>query len=328
MPWVHQIDPVIGTVAGVHLWWYGLSFTLGFLNAHRHFMRRRRALGLSVRSVYRLTIWLSLGVLLGGRSLVVFYERAYFLEHPALVPAVWMGGMATHGLILGGLAAVTAFCARERRPLLMMLDELAVPAAVILGIGRLGNFIDGQIVGAITDVTWAVKFPDAEGFRHPVVLYDGLKNLLMVPVLLWARRLGVPPGGLAVRFLVLYAGLRIPIDLLREYPGTWLGMPQGQAMNLVLTAAGALLWLRNRQRAVMTPEALAAAVAPEPAAGPRWRHRMALAAVLLLPLIIPSDAVRDVPVRYGARHPGLAHSAIYPPIAEYQAIPGSSRQTR
>ena len=60
---------------------------------------------------------------------------------------------------------------------------------------RLGNFIDGQIVGSVTTVPWAVKFPDAEGFRHPVVLYDGLKNLLIVPALMYARRRGVPPGG-------------------------------------------------------------------------------------------------------------------------------------
>ncbi len=319
-PWVHEIDPVIGTVAGVHLWWYGLSYTIGFLNAHAYFMRRRDALGLSVRSVYALSVLLALGVLAGGRALVVFYERAFFVEHPGLVPAVWLGGMATHGLILGGLAGVMAFCLIWRKPFLPMIDELAVPAAFILGFGRLGNFIDGQIVGAVTSVPWAVQFPDADGFRHPVVLYDGLKNLLIVPVLLWARRVGVPPGGLAVRFLILYAGLRIPIDLLREYPGSWLGLPQGQAMNIVLTGTGVLLWLRNRRRSVLTPIQVRAAFPREAPAAPRWYGRVLLAAVLILPPIIPSDAVRDVPARYGARHPGLTHSTIYPPVAEYQRI--------
>lgn len=314
-PWVHHIDPIISSIAGVHLWWYGLSYTLGFLNAHFYFLRRRHVLGLSVRSVYRLTIFLSLGVLAGGRALVVFYERAYFVEHPAMVPAVWLGGMATHGLILGGLAGVTAFCLLERRPFLLMLDELAIPAALILGFGRLGNFIDGQIVGAVTDVPWAVKFPEAEGFRHPVVLYDGLKNLLIVPLLLWARRVGVPPAGLAVRFLILYAGLRIPIDLLREYPATWLSLPTGQTMNLILTIAGVLLWLRNRRRPLMTPEGVRAAFLREPPAAPRPSQQALLAAALLFPLVIPSDGVRDVPARYGARHHGLSRSAIYPAIA-------------
>ena len=314
-PWVHHIDPIIGSVLGVHLWWYGLSYTLGFLNAHLYFMRRRGVLGLSVRSVYLLTTLLSLGVLGGGRGLVVFYERAYFIEHPAMVPAVWMGGMATHGLILGGLAGVIAFCLIERRPFLLMIDELAIPAALILGFGRLGNFIDGQIIGATTDMPWAVKFPEADGFRHPVVLYDGLKNLFIIPILMWARSRGVPPAGLAVRFIVLYAGLRIPIDLLREYPATWLSLPTGQTMNIILTIAGVLLWLRNQRRSILTPEESAAAFVRQPPAPPSAWHRVALAAVLLFPLVIPSDGVRDVPARYGARHPGMTHSAIYPPIS-------------
>ncbi len=68
-PWIHDIDPIIGTVAGVHLWWYGLSYSLGLLNAHVAFMRRRGALGLSTREVYELSLLLSIGVLVGGRAI-------------------------------------------------------------------------------------------------------------------------------------------------------------------------------------------------------------------------------------------------------------------
>jgi phosphatidylglycerol:prolipoprotein diacylglycerol transferase len=102
-PWVHNIDPIIGTVLGVHLWWYGLSYSLGFLNAHLFFMRRRAALGLSKREVYELSLLLSIGVLIGGRLLVVYNERAFYGDHLALIPAVWIGGMATHGLISADL---------------------------------------------------------------------------------------------------------------------------------------------------------------------------------------------------------------------------------
>jgi phosphatidylglycerol:prolipoprotein diacylglycerol transferase len=89
------------------------------------------------------------------------------------------------------------FCLLFRRPFRQILDVLAIAAALILGFGRIGNFIDGQIVGIVTTVPWAVKFPDAEGFRHPVVLYDGLKNFLLVPVLLRVHRSGVPAGRVA-----------------------------------------------------------------------------------------------------------------------------------
>jgi len=309
-PWVHHIDPIIGTIFGVHLWWYGLSYSLGFLNAHLFFMRRRAELGLSTREVYELSLLLSIGVLAGGRLLVVYNERAFYRDHVGLIPAVWLGGMATHGLIIGGFAGVVIFCLLRRKPLLVMLDALAIPAALIMCVGRIGNFIDGQIVGSVTSVPWAVKFPDAEGFRHPVVLYDGLKNLLIVPVLMYARRRGVPPGGLAARFLFLYAFLRIFIDCFREYPLTLLGLPAGQTMNILMSVAGvALLW-RNRKRSLAR---VAVPVAQDHSADLWWRRAL-LAAVVLGSLVIASDATRDIPAKYGKRHPGLEYSRMYPPI--------------
>ena len=194
-PFIHRIDPIIGSIGGVHLWWYGASYALGFLNAHLFLRRGRARLGLSLRDVYNLTLALSAGVLVGGRSLVVFSnEWDFYRDHLALIPAVWIGGLATHGLIVGGATGVGLFCLRRRVPFRPVFDELAIAAAVILGCGRIGNFIDGQIVGSLTDVPWAVQFPEAEGFRHPVVLYDGLKNFLLIPFLLWVRRRGAPPA--------------------------------------------------------------------------------------------------------------------------------------
>ncbi len=242
----HHLDPIIGTVFGVHLWWYGLSYALGFLNAHLWLRRHRDRLGLSLRSVYSLTLCLAVGVLAGGRALVVFdHEWVFYRAHLSLIPAVWLGGMATHGLLAGGCAGVFAFCLWRRLPFRPVFDELVIPAAMIMGFGRIGNFIDGQIVGSVTSVPWAIAFPEADGFRHPVVLYDGLKNFLLIPILLWVQRRGAPPGRVAALFVLLYAGLRIPIDLLREYPVNALGLPTGQGFNVIMAIAGAALLVRN-----------------------------------------------------------------------------------
>jgi len=90
-PYVHRIDPVIGTVFSVHLWWYGLSYTLGFLNALMYLRRKRTELGFSMRSVYNLMLLLAVGVLLGGRLVeVVFYEWPFYRDHPLYVPAYWL----------------------------------------------------------------------------------------------------------------------------------------------------------------------------------------------------------------------------------------------
>lgn len=266
-----------------------------------------------------MSLLLAVGVLLGGRIVeVVFYEWPFYRQHLHLIPAVWLGGMATHGLLFGGLAGVAVFCWLQGTSFLRMTDVLAIPAAFILGVGRVGNFIDGQIVGSVTEVWWAVKFPDAEGFRHPVVLYDGLKNLLIIPVLLLVGRRQPPDGVQSGVFLFLYGFVRIFIDVFREYPTTLLGLATGQILSLSMALLGLVLILaplwRGRRRAEHAA-AMVPIAEPRPESGRIGRIRLLYTFVVVFPLVIPSDWTQDVPARYGERHPGLTHSAIYPSLA-------------
>ena len=166
-------------------------------------------------------------------------------------------------------------------------------------------------MGSLTDVPWGVQFPEMDRFRHPVVLYDGLKNFLLVPILLWVRSRGVPPGFVAALFVFLYASLRIPIDLLREYPITLLGLPTGQTFNILMSLLEVILLVLNRLREpVASDETTAPSEEPRTGSGLRWRC-LAFAAFFAVALVIPSDATRDIPTLYGDRHPGLEYSAIY-----------------
>jgi phosphatidylglycerol---prolipoprotein diacylglyceryl transferase len=318
---VHNIDPVIGTIFGVHLWWYGISYTLGFLNAHTFISRRSDTLGLNKKSVYDLTLLLAFGVLLGGRAVeVVFYEWPFYEQNLELIPAFWLGGMASHGLLLGGLIGVLIFCRIHNKPFLAVTDALAIPATFILGMGRIGNFIDGQVLGSVTDVPWGVKFPDAEGFRHPVVLYDGIKNLLIIPVLYLAGKRKLPAGVVTGLFLFLYAALRIPVDLFREYPTSLLGLVTGQMLNIVFSLIGiALMVIPYRLK---KPESNVYASLDD--TDTRWRKLLFLA-ILLMSLTMPSDWTQDVAARYGHRHAGLTNSVIYPKIDT--APPDVAKQT-
>lgn len=310
-PFVHRIDPVLATFLGVHLWWYGLSYALGFLNAQRSVRRHAGALGLSRAAALDLGLILALGVLLGGRFVeVAFYEWPFYRENPALIPAYWLGGMATHGLLFGGLLGIWLFSRLYRTPFLAITDALSVAAAVILALGRIGNFIDGQIVGSVTTVPWAVRFPDAEGFRHPVVLYDAVKNLLIVPVLVYADRRDLPRGVKTGLFLFLYAFLRIFVDFYREYPTSLLGLATGQALNIFLSIVGIAVIVFGWRGG---PLPRRTAVIAGPGGNMAWR-RAAFAALLAISLAIPSDWTQDVPARYGKRHAGLEHSRLYPAI--------------
>lgn len=241
----------------------------------------------------------------------MFYEWPHYQRNLAQIPALWLGGMSTHGLLLGALAAIALFAHREHRPFLDLTDAIVVPGALIMAFGRLANFVDGQIVGGITDVPWAVKFPDAEGYRHPVVLYDGLKNLLIVPLLLWARRSHPPRGLLTGLFLFLYAGLRLFVDLFREYPTSLFGLATGQVLNLAMAGVGLLLIVVPAWRGW---RAVAQPLGPAPDEQPARWHPVALGLLLASALVMPSDWTQDVPARYGKRHPGLTHNQLYPAI--------------
>jgi phosphatidylglycerol:prolipoprotein diacylglycerol transferase len=266
-----------------------------------------------------LSLLFALGVLIGGRAVeVVFYESAYYRVHPWRVFAYWMGGMSTHGILLGAVAGTWLFCRLHGKRFLAITDELTIPGAFLMGLGRIGNFIDGQIVGSVTNVWWAVKFPDAEGFRHPVVLYDGLKNLLLIPLLLWIRkRPSSVQGTTTAHFVFWYGFLRIFVDVFREYPTSMFGIGTGQYLNILMALVGIVLlvWV-SRWRPPHTPSKSSEPQAAGATMHSLWAKRVAFACLLLFSLTIPSDWTQDVPARYGKRHPSMRPSLLYPPLTQ------------
>jgi phosphatidylglycerol:prolipoprotein diacylglycerol transferase len=306
---VHHINPLLGEVFGVKLWYYGLTYSLGFLGIYLWSRQARQRLGWSRQQVYDLSILVALGVLLGGRIFeILFYEWAYYRQHPWQVLSYWRGGMATHGILLGGVVAVWLFSRVQGRGFLQIVEELAIPGAFLMGVGRIGNFIDGQIVGSITDVWWAVMFPCAEGFRHPVTLYDSLKNLLIIPLLLLVGRAFPPGRGMLLAHFVFWYGFgRLFVDIFREYPTQMLGIGTGQYFNLLMAVIGLALMTWSARRGRPSPAAQPRPGRREGTPGPHLDRglpgvrdtavrlsirRLALTCLLLFPLVIPTDWTR------------------------------------
>lgn len=317
-PYIHNIDPVLIDVGIVHLWWYGLGFALGFLQVHLFLRCHHADMNLTSTEVLSLTLYIVIGGLVGGRFIeVAFDEWSFYSQNPKFIPAYWLGGMATHGVMLGVATGTLIFTRLNRKRFLILADALVIPGALLMGLGRVGNFIDGQIVGSITDVWWAVRFPDADGFRHPVVLYDGVKNLLLVPFLLHVKRTNATPGAIAARFVFWYAFPRIFIDLFRDYPTHRFDLGTGQMLNILMAVIGVILLVRSRMRRlgylkVALPQVFCQH-APLSQTALAFQ-RILFVGLLALCLTIPSNWTQDIPSRYGKRHPGLQHSWLYPKI--------------
>lgn len=316
-PFVHQIDPVIAQIGGIYLWWYGLSYAMGFLGIFLWFRRARARLDMTRSEVLSASLYVAGGVLIGGRLVeVLFYEWSFYSAHPLYIPAYWLGGMSTHGILLGGTLGTLIYCWRNGRSFLSVADEIVIPGLWIMGVGRIGNFIDGQIVGSLSDLPWAVKFPDVEGFRHPVVLYDGLKNLLLIPFMLFIRSRHPPRGVVFASALFWYASLRLIIDVFREYRVETFGIGTGQAINIAMAITGVvlLIWYYRRGEPEQGQAKPRPRVADAGRRGVLWCQRLAFVALLAFSLTMPSDWTQDVPAVYGERHPGMKHSRLYPVV--------------
>ena len=300
------MDPVIAEIGGVELRWYGLAYAVGLLVVDLWVWLRRERLLFDGRDVAEFSLFFAAGVLVGGRLFdVVLYEWFYYGDHIWQIPNLWQGGMATHGVLLGAVVGTLAFCRLRGKSFLEISDELVIPGAALMALGRIGNHINGEVYGSVTDLAWGMEFPYAEGCRHPVALYDGAKNLLLVPLLLGIRRLNlgrngyVPRGLLLGHFVLWYGLLRVFVDYFREYDSYWLGIGRGQYFNLSMVVAGLCIVVAVRRRAVRPspgPRPNGRARAPTP-----WARRAALYALVALCLTIPSGWTQQVLEGFEAR---------------------------
>jgi phosphatidylglycerol:prolipoprotein diacylglycerol transferase len=308
---VHQFQPVIFEAWGVGLYYYGLAYSLGLLGVFGWLRLRGNELGWSLGHVYDFVIILAVSILIFGRAFeVVVYEWGYYKTHLSELFRYWRGGMASHGVLLGGVVGVWLFSRLRKKSFLALADEIVIPAAFFLAIGRIGNFINGEIVGTVTDVSWAVKFPDVEGFRHPVALYESLKNFLIIPILLFVRRYSYSgEGKLMSHFVIWYGFLRLFSDYFRDYGTSYLGIGTGQYFNLLMSLLGLtlLVWFSRVRHAPRVPGALGsyASAGQAQAAGDETAHamnltlkRLLLVSLLILYLLIPSSWTQGVLKQY------------------------------
>lgn len=250
-----NINPEIIRVGPFAVRWYGMMYLIGFASSYLLVQYQLKNSAFRNRvDIDSLYSYLVLGLLAGARlGYVVFYNFPFYLGHPLELFAVWHGGMSFHGGLIGSVVAGYLFCKRTRLNFWHTADLIIVTAPIGLGLGRLGNFINGELYGRVTDVPWAMVFPSGGPLpRHPSQLYEFFLEGVVLFVVLWmVRKKHYKPGILTSLFLILYGTFRFFAEFFREPDeqlGYVLGMfTMGQVLSLSMLLAGlAMLYLRKR----------------------------------------------------------------------------------
>ncbi|HAB47020.1 MAG: prolipoprotein diacylglyceryl transferase [Betaproteobacteria bacterium] len=250
-----QFDPIAISIGPLAVRWYGLmylvAFTLFFLLGRWRLSQPDYAArsGLNPQRFEDCLFWGALGVIVGGRlGYVFFYKPTYFLAHPEQIFAVWQGGMAYHGGLLGVIGAIAVYARRQSLAFWPVIDFIAPLVPWGLAAGRLGNFINGELWGRPSDLPWAMIFPQAGDSlpRHPSQLYQFAgEGLLLGLVLWWYSAKPRQPAQVSGMFLLGYGVARFIAEWFREpdafLPSLALELTMGQWLSLPMIVLGIVL---------------------------------------------------------------------------------------
>lgn len=248
-----QFDPVALAIGPVAIHWYGLMYLLAFAQfiALGRLRIRNGQAPMNADQLDDLLFYGVLGVIIGGRlGQVLFYEPAYYFANPLEIPAIWKGGMSFHGGFLGVLVAMALWARKGRMRWLTITDFIAPLVPLGLAAGRIGNFINGELWGRITDTSlpWAMVFPQSGSLepRHPSQLYHVALEGIALFALLWLLTARPRPTGFASGvFLIGYGAFRFITEFFREPDHGIFGqsytISMGQWLSLPMVLAGIAL---------------------------------------------------------------------------------------
>lgn len=259
-----QFDPVAVNIFGFKVHWYGILWAAGFVLFY--FVGNRFGGQILAKDkvnviVDDLLLFCGCGALIGGRlGYVIFYGSKTYLQSPLKIFQIWEGGMSFHGGLIGVIIAAYLISRRHKLDLLRVLDLTALCTPLGLACGRLGNFINGELWGRVTDVPWALVFPAADNLaRHPSQLYELVgEGILLFVILLYLNKCRPVPGIIGFAFLILYGVIRFIIEFFREPDGhlglRWLDLSTGQWLSLPVIGAGiaAVIYLTMRDQPIAT----------------------------------------------------------------------------
>jgi len=249
---IHNINPVIFGLGPLEIRWYGLFYVIGFLFTLWWLIKFSK---LKKEQVYDLIFWLIIGMIAGARIVeVIVWEPAYYFANPIEIPMIWHGGLSFHGGLLGIIVTLLIFCKKKKLSFYNIADILVLPASLAMALGRIGNFINGELYGTVTNVPWCVVFPGAEGCRHPSQIYEAMYNIVNFFILLSITKYKdtnkkFREGFVFWSFIFFYGVFRFVTEFFRQSDVYYFGLSLGQILCSIMIIAGGIMMFRFRKKA-------------------------------------------------------------------------------
>ena len=270
-----NFDPVAIHLGPISIRWYGLTYLFGALMVYLQLQsaRSRARTGMTVDQAQEFVVYAMIGVIVGGRVLYLIadmltpggHAASYYFQHPLELIAIWEGGMAFHGGLIGAVVGSWFFLRRNKISFNRLADETSLWIPLAIALTRIANFINGELPGRITDSPIGVQFPSAAGYRYPSVLFEAAGMLVIVLPLLWLlhRWRGRGDGVIWWAFIAGYGLVRTIVEFYREPGIVWFGLTAAQWLTIAMFILGVVMWVRC-QRAGPTAELVPAAAPPKP----------------------------------------------------------------
>ncbi len=258
----HNLDPVILSLGFISIRWYSLAYVLGIIigwwYGKKLISKKTRLLEekFNLKHFDDLITYLVVSIIIGGRlGYVVFYNIEYYLSNPVDIFKIWEGGMSFHGALIGIILGTYIFAIQKKIKILFLLDVIACVSPIGIFLGRIANFINGELVGKVSTVPWSVIFPNIDLMpRHPSQLYEavleGLILFLVLNIIFSKEKYKI--GSCSYLFLIFYGVFRIISELFRE-PDVQLGyifniVSMGSILSFAMILSGIIMFYIVKKR--------------------------------------------------------------------------------
>lgn len=240
-------SPTLFTILGREIRWYGLIYALSLLFVYLYLLKNLDSLEFDSRELDNYFFGLILSGIVGARFFdFVFYYPQRLIQDPLSVLQIWNGGLSFHGFLIASLLFTYIYTKNHSQNMWNLADMIVIPASFALGLGRIGNFMNHELIGKLWDSPYCFVFATATGCRYPSQLFEAFYMFVIFGILIYLKIKQVDTGRIFLTFITLYGLFRFIFNFFRDDPIVLLGIGMGQILSLVMFAIGIYIFIKTK----------------------------------------------------------------------------------